>query len=51
MSTTEDLMNTWKNGNYINVDALEAAHQVVTELVAKVTELEQRLDALTSNNN
>jgi len=43
MATTEELMNTWKDGNYVNVDSLEAAHQVVTELIAKVTQLEQRI--------
>lgn len=44
--TTQELMNVWKDGNYINVDALEAAHQVVTELLAKVADLERRIATL-----
>jgi len=43
MATNEELMNAWKDGNYINTDALEAAHQVVTALITKIDELEQRI--------
>ena len=39
-------MNDWKNGDYINPDALKAAYDAVTLLVAKVEELESQVQAL-----
>jgi hypothetical protein len=46
MDEIKELMNSWKNGDYINPDALKAAYDAVTLLVAKVEELEAQVQAL-----
>jgi hypothetical protein len=48
-ATMEDIqqqLDLWQQGEYINPDALEAAHKAITLLVAKVDQLQQQVDTL-----
>lgn len=40
MNEIEELLKVWEDGNYINPDALKAAHAAIKLLVIKIEELE-----------
>jgi hypothetical protein len=44
--TAQELLDAWREGNFINVDALESAHQLVADLVVRVEELERQVESL-----
>jgi hypothetical protein len=46
MSEIKEFMDAWKNGEYINPDAIRSAYQAIELLVAKVEELEAQVQAL-----
>lgn len=48
MEEVKALLDTWEDGNYINPDALKAAHQAITLLVNKVEDLEAQVQALSN---
>jgi hypothetical protein len=50
MDEIKELMDAWKDGDYINPDALISAYQAVELLVAKVEELENKLIILEGGN-
>jgi hypothetical protein len=43
MENIEDRMQIWKDGDYINPDALKAAYEIIEILIARVKELEQKV--------
>jgi hypothetical protein len=43
METIENKMQEWKDGNYINPDALQAAYEVIEILITRIQELEQKV--------
>lgn len=46
MDEIKELMDKWKNGDYINPDALESAHQAISILVQKIESLEAQIKNL-----
>lgn len=48
MNEIIEMMDSWKEGDYINPDALKAAYEAVKLLVAKVEALEETINTLTS---
>lgn len=45
MNEIKELLNSWKQDGLVNPDSLEKAYDAITALVAKVEELEARLNA------
>jgi hypothetical protein len=43
MNEIEELLKVWEDGNYINPDALKAAHAAIKLLVIKIQELEAQI--------
>lgn len=48
MSEIKDLLDEWEENNYINPDALKAAHEAITILLEKVELLEKQIADLQS---
>jgi hypothetical protein len=46
MNEIQEQLDLWKEGEYINPAALEAAHKAITLLLAKVDQLQQQVDTL-----
>jgi hypothetical protein len=42
MPILEELMAAWKDGNYINADALESAYKVIEILIERIEALESK---------
>ena len=49
MDEIKQLMDTWKNGDYINPDALESAHQAISLLIEKIESLETEIKNISEN--
>lgn len=48
MDEIKKLMYAWKNGEYINPDAIVSAYQAIELLIAKVEELESQIENLSN---
>lgn len=50
MNEIKELMDAWKSGDYINPDAILSAYQAIELLIAKVEELENKIQILEGGN-
>jgi len=44
MDEIKELLNKWKEEGFVNPDSLEKAHDAIVLLIAKIEELENKID-------
>lgn len=48
MNEIQEFMDAWKNGDYVNPDAIFSAYQAIELLIAKVKELEDQINTIST---
>jgi hypothetical protein len=41
--TEQELLNTWKENNYVNPDGIKAAYDLIEKLLARIEALEAKV--------